>query len=115
MHIAEKSYSMMAFSDEARNAGYFYKGSNDNKPIKIATYKSGYKIEGEGLILEEHVYNCCQQLIYAMKMFLQYNEIGRSIPQEIFLCPGKEAFQDDLMLMAKALNAIEGKRAFPEL
>ncbi len=86
----------------------------DNKAtIKIATYNSIYKIEGEGLILEEHLYACCQQAIYAMQLFSKFHAVGRSIPQEIFQCPGKEAFEVDLIHLAKALNSIEGKRPFP--
>ena len=86
----------------------------DNKEqIKISTYDSKYKLQGDGLILEDHIYSCCEQAIYAMKRFAQFDEIGRSIPQEIFQCPGKEAFEDDLSDLAKALNAIEGKRGFP--
>ena len=87
--------------------------SNSKEQIKIATYQSVYSIKGEGLILEDNIYVCCQQAIYAMQMFLQFDEIGRSIPKEIFLCPGKEAFEDDLVHLAKALNALEGKRGFP--
>jgi hypothetical protein len=81
--------------------------------IKIATYDSVYQIQGEGLVLEDHIYDCCLQAIYAMKMFLQFDEIGRSIPQEIFQCPGKEAFENDLVHLAKVLNSFEGKRNFP--
>ena len=86
---------------------------DNNKEIKIATYDSIYKIQGEGLILEDHIYACCQQAIYAMQKFLQFDGIGRSIPKEIFQCPEKEAFEDDLIDMARALNAIDGKRGFP--
>lgn len=81
--------------------------------IRIATYDSIYEISGEGLVLEDHIHACCEQAVYAMKIFLQYNEIGRTIPQAIFRCPGKEAFGDDLIVLAKSLNSLEGKRGFP--
>lgn len=58
-------------------------------------------------------YNHCQQAIYAMQIFLPSHEIGRAIPKELFQCPGIESFEDDLSHLAKALNAIEGKRGFP--
>ena len=87
-------------------------GANGEQ-IKIATYESVYKIQGEGLVLEEHIYDCCQQAVYAMTMFLKYDQIGRSIPHELMVCPGKEAFEDDLIHLAKFLNATEGKRNFP--
>ncbi len=91
----------------------FIAGGNTNNPIKIATYDSAYEIKGEGLVLEDHIYACCQQAVHAMKLFLQYNEIGRSIPQDIIQCPGKDAFVNDLTELAKMLNAIDGKRGFP--
>lgn len=94
------------------NVKLLVSGSN-NEEIKIATYDSRYKIQGEGLVLEDHIYACCQQTIHAMQMFLQFDIIGRSIPKEIFQCPGKEAFEADLIDMAKALNAMEGKRGMP--
>ncbi len=86
---------------------------NGTSPISIATYNSHYKITGEGLIVEEHIFDCCRQAVYAMKKFLQLQEIGRAIPDESIQCPGKEAFEGDLIHLAKALNAIEGKRGFP--
>ena len=85
---------------------------NDGQ-IKIATYDSVYRIEGEGLVLEDHIYACCEQAVYAMKKFLQFDKIGRSIPQELIQIAGKEAFEDDLTHLAKFLNATEGKRNFP--
>lgn len=87
-------------------------GENKER-IKIATYDSKYKITGEGLILDEHIYTCIQQAIYAMQIFLPLHQIGRTIPKKIFLCPGKESFEDDLSHLSKALNAIEGKRGWP--
>lgn len=81
--------------------------------IKVATYNSWYEIEGEGLILEDTVFACCQQAIYGMKIFCQFHEIGRSIPESFFQPPAKEAFEDDLVEVAKALNSIDGKRPFP--
>jgi hypothetical protein len=96
------------------NVDLITKESAGTKQIKIATYNSFYEIKGEGLVLEQHIYDCCQQAIYAMKIFLQFHEIGKTIPQEIFQCPGKEAFVNDLVHLAKMLNAVEGKRKFPK-
>jgi len=48
-----------------------------------------------------------------MKKFLQFDKIGRPIPQELIQIAGKEAFEDDLTHLAKFLNATEGKRNFP--
>lgn len=81
--------------------------------VKIATYESLYKIEGDGKIIEDEIYACCQQAVYAMRMFLQYDEIGRAIPEEYTLCPGKEAFEADLIDVAKMLNALGGKGKYP--
>ena len=85
-----------------------------DKQVKICTYDSYYEIVTEGLIIEDDIYGCCQQAVYAMKRFLQFDEIGRSIPEEYLHCPGKEAFADDLIVLAKALNALGGRReGFP--
>jgi len=62
------------------------------------------------LVLEEHIYGCCQQAIYAMQLFLHCHEIGRSIPKQLYIRQGKESFEDDLVHLAKYLNAIEGKQ-----
>ena len=81
--------------------------------IKLATYETTYKMEGEGLIIEDNIYSCCQTTVHGMKTLIRFHPVGRSIPQEIFLCSPKEAFEDDLIQTAKELNAIDGKRGFP--
>lgn len=87
--------------------------AGNKEHVKIATYDCIYKVMGEGLILEEHIYECCRHAIASMQMFAKYHPIGKSIPPEIFRCPEKEAFENDLIHLAKALNSIEGKRPFP--
>lgn len=94
------------------NVSLSVKGEGNNR-IKICTYDSLYKISGEGLVIEDNIYVCCVQAVHAMKMFLQFDSIGRHIPPELILCPVKEVFEEDLIDMAKALNAVDGKRGFP--
>lgn len=85
----------------------------NDEQIHLATYEATYKIEGEGFVIEDNIYSCCNHATDAMRKFLEFHEIGRSIPDSYTLCPGKEAFGDDLIDVAKVLNAAEGKRGFP--
>ncbi len=94
------------------NVSFFVNGAGSN-PIRICTYDSVYKISGEGLVIEEDIYTCCMHATSSMKNFLQFDAIGRKIPPELILCPAKEVFGEDLINIAKALNAIDGKRGFP--
>lgn len=94
------------------NIKLLVKGVDDNK-TEIATYVCTYKVSGEGLVIDDHIYKCLEHATHSMKVLLQFDKIGRSIPQQFFQCPEREVFEDDLTFLAKHLNAIDGKRPFP--
>ncbi|SDW83857.1 hypothetical protein SAMN05444410_10695 [Hydrobacter penzbergensis] len=84
--------------------------------IIVCTHDSMYKMEGEGLVIEDNIFDCCLNSISLMKMFLKFHQLGRLLLQELnsLALPSKDSFGEDLIDVAKALNAIEGKRGFPQ-